>query len=81
MFYLQDSTLILRGKVNTALDFFTLFITEKMIDDISTHTNTYRWYKINNTQYYSNSAGAWKETNAKEIRELIALLLYWVGTC
>ena len=73
--YLPDNTL-LRGKMNKALDFFSLFATDKMVNKISTHTNTYGLSKVTNAQYYGNREGAWKETNPDEIRDLIALLLY-----
>ena len=73
--YLPDNTL-LRGKMNKALDFFSLFVTDKMVNEISTHTNTYGWSKVTNVQYYGNREGAWKKTNPDEIRDLIAQLLY-----
>ena len=78
--YLPDSTL-LRGKINKALDFFSLLVTNKMVNEISTHMNTYRWSKVTNAQYYGNRKGAWEETNPDEIRDLIALLLYQGLVC
>ena len=62
--------------MNKALEFFSLFVTDKMVSKISTHTNTYGWSKVTNAQNYGNREGAWKETNPDEIRDLVVLLLF-----
>ena len=70
------NTIVLRNSMNTALDFFSLFFDDELIEKISHHTNQYGDATILGKQTYGDKHGAWKETSPKEIRELIALLLY-----
>ena len=59
-----------------AVDFFQLFFTDLLLQQICDHTNAYGWVEIGNKPYYADRYGAWKETTADEIAKLIALILY-----
>ena len=48
-----------------------------LMRQICLHTNSYGWMKIVDKPYHRNNAGAWKETSAKEIALLIAIILYF----
>ena len=65
--------------MNTAESFFELFLTDKMIDDIVSHTNSYAQEKIFGGQgsSYTQSDGSWKDVTADEIRRFIALLIHF----
>ena len=58
------------------LDFFNLFLTNELIEDIAKHTNTYAYANILNKPSYAQKDGSWKATTPDEIRKLIALLIY-----
>lgn len=66
----------LRGTMTTALDFFRLFFTVEIMNDICTYTNDYGWNLVVGKPYYGNQQGAWSETNPAELGKLIALLIY-----
>ena len=59
-----------------AFDFFQLYFTDETIEKIVKHTNTYAWLNIESKKSYSDNEGGWTETNEKEIKQLIALLIY-----
>lgn len=67
---------VLRGAMTRAVDFFHLFITVDLLQEISMHTNPYGWATIAEKSYYGDKEGAWKETNPEEIEKFIALILY-----
>ena len=60
-----------------AIDFFKLFFTDILMEQICLHTNSYGWMKIVDKPYYGDNAGAWKETSEEEIALLIAIILYF----
>ena len=62
--------------MTTALDFFRLFFTVEIMNDICTYTNDYGWNLVVGKPYYGNQQGAWSETNPAELGKLIALLIY-----
>ena len=59
-----------------AVDFFRLFFTLDIINQICEHTNTYGWCVIGKKPYYGDKHGAWLESNPEEINKLIALIVY-----
>ena len=61
---------------NTALDFFSLFFDQQLIEKIVSHTNEYAHITIMNKSTYADKHGAWVETTPAEIRNLIAILIY-----
>ena len=65
--------------MNTAISFFELFLTDKMLDDIARHTNSYAQEKIFGGQgsSYTQSDGSWKDVTADEIKRFIALLIHF----
>jgi hypothetical protein len=65
--------------MTTALEFFHLFFSLEMINNICQHTNSYANEKIagETHQSYTNSDGSWEETTPAEIYRLIALLIYF----
>ena len=65
-----------RGAMTTALDFFKLFFTVELIQQVCKHTNEYGWLVIEKKQYYPAKSGAWIDTSPEEINKLIALILY-----
>lgn len=67
---------ILRGTMTRAIDFFKLFFTEILVQQICTHTNSYGWEAVVNKPYYGDKDGAWRETSPDELYKLIALVLY-----
>ena len=60
-----------------AVDFFRLFFTLELIQEIVKHTNAYAWTVIEKKQAYADKWGAWKETSVEEIEKLIAIILYF----
>ena len=58
------------------LDFFQMFFTEELIQNIVKHTNKYAWKNITKKQSFAKADGSWKETNVAEIKRFIALILY-----
>ena len=77
---------LLRGTMTTALEFFHLFFTPEMIDDICSNTNAYANEHIiaGSHSSYTKADGSWKDITPEEINRLIALLIYFglvkVGT-
>ena len=77
---------ILRGTMKKAVEFFHLFFTSEMINDIVNHTNSYAYEHIMEGTHrtYAQPDGSWKEVTSDEIKRLIALLIYFglvrVGT-
>ena len=68
----------LRNTMTQAVEFFNLFFTVQLIEDIVTHTNNYAYEHImaGTHQSYAMQDGSWQETTADEIRKLIAILIY-----
>ena len=62
-----------------AVEFFYLFFTAEMINDICNHTNSYAYERIfeGSFQSYTEADGSWPEVTADEIKRLIALLIYF----
>ena len=68
---------LLRGKYVTPIEFFQLYFTDDMINDICFHTNAYAWANIAQKQYYADQQGAWKEVTPNElITRLLAVYLH-----
>ena len=65
---------VVRGAMTRAVDFFQLFFTDLLQQQICDHTNAYGWVEIVNKPYYVDRYGAWKETTPDEIAKLIALI-------
>ena len=57
----QHDIPLIRCKLNKAVDFFYLFFTEEMIDEICKHTNAYAWSRITEKQTYAEKDGSWNE--------------------
>jgi len=68
----------LRGTMTKEVEFFSLFFTNEMIDEICAHTNSYANQQIieGTHESYTQSDGSWKDTTRDEIKSLIALLIY-----
>ena len=49
---------LLRGKYVPPIEFFQLYFTDDMINDLSLHTNAYAWANITQKQYYADQQGA-----------------------
>ena len=73
-FYLDAP--LLRGKYVTPIEFFQLYFTDDMINDIRLHTNAYAWANITQKQYYADQQGAWKDVTPNELKSL-ALIIYF----
>ena len=63
--------------MTTAVEFFNLFFTVELINDIVTHTNSYAYEHIETHQSYAKSDGSWPEATADEIKRLVAILIYF----
>ena len=74
-FYLDAP--LLRGKYVTPIEFFQLYFTDDMINDICFHTNVNVWANIAQKQYYADQQGAWKEVTPNELKRLLALIIYF----
>ena len=61
----------------THIEFFQLYFTDDMINDIRLHTNAYAWANITQKQYYADQQGAWKEVIPNELKRLLALIIYF----
>ena len=70
---------LLRNSMTKAIDFFHLFFTGDMINDICSHTNSYAVGHISDGTHrsYAQPDGSWKDTTPEEINRLIALLIYF----
>ena len=63
--------------MNCELEFFWLFFTKEMLQDVVAHTNIYAHIQITKTSSsYTNKEGAWMSTNLEEIERLIAFLVH-----
>ena len=69
---------LLRHTMTKAVEFFHLFFTVEMINDICSHTNSYANEQIVAGSHwsYTQSDGSWKDTTPDEVNRLIALLIY-----
>lgn len=65
-----------RNSMTKASDFFSLYFTNKLIETISKHTNSFALTVIDKKQYYAYEDCTWKETTPDAIKKLIALFLY-----
>ena len=63
--------------MTTAVEFFNLFFTVDLMNRIVNHTNSYAFQHITTHQAYSEKDGFWLETNADEMKRLIAILIYF----
>ena len=68
---------LLRTTMTTAVEFFKLFFTAELVNNIVTHTNNYAYEHIVTHQSYAKSDGSWQEATADEITRLIAILIYF----
>ena len=68
---------VTRGSMTKAIDFFQLFFTVELINEICTHSNAYAWINKTNKQSYANTQGAWNETSYEELKKLIGHLIYF----
>ena len=70
---------LLRGRMQTAVEFFKLFFTEELVNNIVRHTNSYAVEHITEGTHrsYAQGDGSWKDTTPEEIYRLIALLIYF----
>ena len=63
------------------LDFFQLYFTPGLVDDIVQHTNAYAYIEVanenSNKRCYTGSARSWRDTTPDEILRLIGLLIYF----
>ena len=67
---------VVKAAMTRAVDFFQLFFTDLLLQQICDHTNVYGWEEIVKKPYYADRYGAWKESTPDEIAKLIALILY-----
>ena len=74
---LHDIGRITCGSMTKAIDFFKLFFTIEILNEICVHTNAYAWINILNKSSYANSDGTWNEMDVQELRRLIGLLVYF----
>ena len=74
-FYLDAP--LLRGKYVTPIEFFQLYFTDDMINDICFHTNVNVWANIAQKQYYADQQGAWNEVTPNELKRLLTLIIYF----
>ena len=70
---------VLRNTMTRAVEFFHLFFTVEMINQIVDHTNAYAYERIleDSHRCYAQKDGSWKEVTSDEIKKLIALLIYF----
>lgn len=68
---------LVRGAFTRAVEFFNLFFTVELINNIVSHTNSYAYEHIETHQSYAKRDGSWLECTADEIRRLIAILIYF----
>ncbi|XP_068740469.1 piggyBac transposable element-derived protein 4-like isoform X2 [Montipora capricornis] len=69
---------LLEGTMTKAVEFFHLFFTMDMINNIASHTNSYALEHIfsGSDQSCKKPDDIWQKTTADEIKRLIALLVY-----
>lgn len=71
---------LLRGTMTKAVEFFHLFFTDEMINEICRHTDNYAYEHIIEGSYssYTEADGSWKDVavTPDEINRLIALLYF-----
>ena len=63
------------------LIFFQLFFTDEVLRTIAQHTNSCARINTAKIQTYCDTGGAWRETDSKEIKTFIGLLLYQGFIC
>ena len=70
---------LLRNAMTKAVDFFYLFFTVDMINNICEHTNSYALEHIFEGHYqsYAKADGSWQDVTPDEIKRVIALLIYF----
>ena len=70
---------LLRNAMTRAVDFFNLFFTVELVNNIVNHTNSYAYEQAmaGSHQSYTKNDGSWQEVTSDEIRRLIALLIYF----
>ena len=68
---------ILCGTMKRAVEFFHLFFTIEMINNIvnHTHNDAYEHIMEGTHSTYAQPDGSWKEVTSDEIKRLIALLI------
>ena len=77
IFPLTDMSGSILINLNCELEFFWLFFTKEMLQEVVTHTNTYAHIQISQkSSLYTNKEGSWTSTNLEEIERLIAFLVY-----
>ena len=76
---LQFEQPLLRGRMQTAVEFFKLFFTEELVNNIVRHTNSYAVEHITEATHrsYAQADGSWKDTTPEEIYQMTALLIYF----
>ena len=71
----------LRNTLVSPLDFFHMYFTPGLVDDIVQHTNTYAYIAVANEnsskRYYTESDWSWRDTTPDDILRLIGLLIYF----
>lgn len=70
---------LLRNAMTRAVDFFFLFFTADMINNICSHTNSYANEHIMEGSFrsYAQADGSWQDITPDEIKRLIAMLIYF----
>ncbi|XP_029183653.1 piggyBac transposable element-derived protein 4-like isoform X3 [Acropora millepora] len=70
---------LLRNAMTKAVEFFNLFFTVELVNNIVNHTNSFAYEQAmaGSHQTYTREDGSWQEVTANEIRRLIALLIYF----
>ena len=59
---------VTRGAMTKAVDFFQLFFTMELLNEICNHSNTYGWMNVGNKLTFGNSEGAWEEMSFDELK-------------
>ncbi|XP_015754845.1 PREDICTED: piggyBac transposable element-derived protein 4-like [Acropora digitifera] len=71
----------LRNRFVSPLDFFQLYFTPGLVDEIVEHTNTYAYIEVakedSSKLCYTEADGSWRDTSPNEILKLIGLLIYF----
>lgn len=62
--------------MNRAVDFFRLFFTAELLNQICEQTNSNGRMTIEGKPSFGDQDGTWKETSPEEIKKLIAVILY-----
>ena len=71
----------IRNRFVSPLDFFQLYFTPGLVDEIVEHTNTYAYIEVakedSSKLCYTEADGSWRDTSPNEILKLIGLLIYF----